>query len=87
MVGLFQLCLCSNWGLEDGLVYAILPLASKNPLTWMDDISAKGLVAALGIGLTVLDISGNVKDALTWPHGAKQVHLRLLRNGCHYDLL
>lgn len=63
--GLIAMGLCSKWGLGDGLVYAILPLASRNPLEWMDDLSAKGLVAALSLGLTVLNISGNVKDALT----------------------
>ena len=87
MVALLHLCPCSNWGLVDGLVYAILPLANENQLTWMDEVSAKGLVAALGIGLSVFDMSGNVKDVTTWPHDAQQVHLKLLRNGCHYDLL
>lgn len=67
---------------------SILPLGGRNQHKWYDDMSTKGLVAALDIGIRVFDI--NAEDApltLTYPEGASEVSVNLIKHGAHYDIV
>ena len=82
-------CLCSGWGLDQCLTTCVLPLGSEDLLTWYDDLSTKGLVAALGTGIEIVDISDNklAPLVLIYPEGAPQVALSLVKYGCHFDMV
>ena len=62
-------------------------MGSKSLLTWYDDVSAKGLVAALGTGIRIMDISDNKTPPLVliYPEAAPEVSLTLIKYGCHFD--
>lgn len=81
---------CCGWSLEQCLVHCVLPLGGKNIVRWYDDLSSKGLVTALRIGIQLVDVSPN-KEAplkLNYPDAIAEsrIALKIVQYGVHYDL-
>ena len=68
----------------------MLPLIGFNPLGRFDDISAKGMALALGIHITIFDVT-KADGPLQWPASEqlRETHcaLKLLKCNVHFDLL
>ena len=62
-------------------------MGGRSLLTCHDDVSIKGLVAAVGTGIKILDISDNKSAPLVliYPEAAPEVSLTLIKYGCHFD--